>query len=90
MARAGYDPRAALDLWEILTDLEAEIREQGGDNGSIADRLPFLRTHPSSGQRIKVSLPGPLPSLQPPLFSILNTNHLASLFRTSRSTCRQR
>jgi predicted Zn-dependent protease len=42
MARAGYDPRAAVDFWQRM-----EARGQGGQGPA------FLATHPSHGQRIQ-------------------------------------
>jgi hypothetical protein len=41
MARACYDPRAALSVW----------REHGGGRGS--GRPEFLSTHPSHGRRVE-------------------------------------
>ena len=41
MAEAGYDPRAAVDLWENMQEL--------GGNGP----LEWMSTHPSPGNRIK-------------------------------------
>lgn len=40
-ARAGYDPRAAVTLWQKMSQL-------GG-----SEPLPFLSTHPSSADRLK-------------------------------------
>lgn len=52
MARAGYDPRYALDLWEVMAAVE-EDAAAAGQAVSISETLPFLRTHPSSLQRQK-------------------------------------
>ena len=41
MARAGYNPNAAITLWEKMNKLE------GGSTGAT-----FLSTHPSNSQRI--------------------------------------
>jgi metalloendopeptidase OMA1, mitochondrial len=45
MARAGYDPNAAVAFWERL----AEYNRQHGGSGGLA----FLRTHPLDEQRIQ-------------------------------------
>lgn len=42
MARAGYDPRAAVDFWQSM--------EKQGGGGRVPD---FLSTHPGHGQRIE-------------------------------------
>ncbi|KAF8678172.1 Peptidase family M48 [Rhizoctonia solani] len=52
MARAGYDPRYALDLWEVMAAVE-EDAAAAGQAVSVSDTFPFLRTHPSSLQRRK-------------------------------------
>ena len=52
MARAGYDPAAAVAFWERLAEYN---RQHGGSQG-----LSFLRTHPLDEQRIQ-SLKGELP-----------------------------
>jgi metalloendopeptidase OMA1, mitochondrial len=44
MARAGYDPEAAVGFWQRFA---AYNRQHGGDQG-----LSFLRTHPLDDKRI--------------------------------------
>lgn len=54
-ARAGYDPRAAVTLWQKMA-----AQEQGGGPG-------FLSTHPASADRmmaLQAALPGVLPLYQ--------------------------
>lgn len=51
-ARAGYDPRAAITLWQKMAQLD-----QGGGPG-------FLSTHPPSNERL-VSLQRAIPSVMP-------------------------
>jgi predicted Zn-dependent protease len=51
MAAAGYNPRASLDLWAVLN----EIGLEGAQNASLLQKTPFLRTHPTGEQRLKVS-----------------------------------
>jgi type IV pilus biogenesis protein CpaD/CtpE len=53
-ARAGYDPRAAVTLWQKM------IKESGG-----ASRLDFLSTHPASPKRIEA-----LAALEAPMMEI--------------------
>lgn len=53
MASAGYDPRAALDLWDLMAAVEADAAAQGRPV-SIEDRLSFLQTHPTSQVRQEV------------------------------------
>lgn len=50
MAKAGYNPESALELWGLLNMLE----EESHDDGNItAERvLPFLRTHPQGEVRM--------------------------------------
>lgn len=52
MANAGYDPRGALDLWEVMAAVE-EDAAAAGESISIQDRMTLLRTHPTSLQRQK-------------------------------------
>jgi predicted Zn-dependent protease len=47
MARAGYDPAAAIDFWERFA---AYNKEQGGGQSSFLSK--FLSTHPVDEQRI--------------------------------------
>lgn len=54
MASAGYDPRAALDLWDLMAAVEADAAAQGRPV-SIEDQLSFLHTHPTSQARQEVS-----------------------------------
>src|SRR5438128_8254851 len=55
MARAGYDPEAAIGFWERFAEYN---RQHGGTDG-----LWFLRTHPLNEVRIK-QLKGWLPEVQ--------------------------
>ncbi|KLT42312.1 hypothetical protein CC85DRAFT_285716 [Cutaneotrichosporon oleaginosum] len=50
MARAGYDPRAMLDLWELMAAVEADA-EAMGYGRSLESRFQLLRTHPTSEAR---------------------------------------
>ena len=52
MARAGYDPAAAVAFWERFSEYN---RQHGGSEG-----LSFLRTHPLDEKRIQ-SLKDELP-----------------------------
>jgi predicted Zn-dependent protease len=45
MARAGYDPQAAVAFWQRFMQYNAQ---NGGDNTPV-----FLRTHPTDATRIK-------------------------------------
>lgn len=54
MASAGYDPRAALDLWDLMSAVEADTAANGTPV-SIAERFSLLRTHPTSEKRQEVS-----------------------------------
>lgn len=53
MARAGFDPRAALRLWKILNEIEADVSETG-EHGSVTDHIALLRTHPTGHKRLEV------------------------------------
>ncbi|KAK4685829.1 hypothetical protein P7C73_g4310, partial [Tremellales sp. Uapishka_1] len=52
MAVAGYDPRTALDLWELMACVE-EDAVRAGQTVSIENRFALLRTHPTSEVRQK-------------------------------------
>ena len=51
MAKAGFDPRGAVTLWEILTEVEEDVSETG-EHGTITDHIALLRTHPTGEQRL--------------------------------------
>lgn len=53
MATAGYDPRAALDLWELMACVEEDVARAGRGLQSMEHKLGFLRTHPTSETRMK-------------------------------------
>lgn len=53
MATAGYDPRAALDLWELMSCVEEDAARAGRGLQSMEHKLGFLRTHPTSEARMK-------------------------------------
>jgi metalloendopeptidase OMA1, mitochondrial len=55
MARAGYDPAAAVAFWERFSEYN---RQHGGSGG-----LSFLRTHPLDADRIQ-NLKNELPKAQ--------------------------
>ena len=60
MAAAGYDPRAAVDLWEMMQAVEADAA-QAGQSISIENRFALLRTHPTSEVRqkaLEADMPG--------------------------------
>lgn len=44
MARAGYDPREAITLWEAMAAIDAEAEEED---------ISFLSTHPANDERIE-------------------------------------
>lgn len=50
MASAGYDPHAALDLWDLMTAVEADAVARGSPV-SVADKFSLLQTHPPSHTR---------------------------------------
>lgn len=54
MATAGYDPRAASDLWELMACVEDDAAAMG-QGISVENRFTLLRTHPTSDVRLKVS-----------------------------------
>lgn len=49
MATAGYDPRAAQDLWELMAAVEADNTAKG--QTTLENRFALLRTHPTSEAR---------------------------------------
>ena len=59
MAAAGYDPRAALDLWEMMQAVEADAA-QAGHPVSVEEKFALLRTHPTSEARHR-ALEGDMP-----------------------------
>lgn len=48
MAKAGYDPREAVKLWQQLTEEEAADKDGDGQSRSV-----FFASHPSTEERIK-------------------------------------
>lgn len=54
MATAGYDPRAAYDLWELMACVEDDAVAMG-QGISVENRFTLLRTHPTSEVRQEVS-----------------------------------
>ncbi|ORX40643.1 peptidase family M48-domain-containing protein [Kockovaella imperatae] len=52
MATAGYDPRAALDLWDLMRAVEEDM-EMAGQKTTMENRFALLRTHPTSDDRQK-------------------------------------
>ena len=60
MAAAGYDPRAALDLWEMMQAVEADSAQAGHPVG-MENKFALLRTHPTSEARqraLEKDMPG--------------------------------
>jgi predicted Zn-dependent protease len=55
MALAGYDPRAAHDLWDLMSAVEQDNVAQG-QAISVENRFALLRTHPPSDVRQEVRL----------------------------------
>ncbi|GAA5898386.1 M48 family metallopeptidase [Sporobolomyces salmoneus] len=60
MAKAGYDPRAAIRLWEILNEAEEDIEHSGShaidskEGGKmIWEHVALLRTHPTGKERLE-------------------------------------
>lgn len=53
MASAGYDPRAAFDLWDLMAAVEADAAAHGSPV-SVADQFSLLQTHPTSHVRQEV------------------------------------
>lgn len=50
MAKAGYNPESALELWGLLNMLEEDSHDE---SNITAERvLPFLRTHPQGEVRL--------------------------------------
>lgn len=54
MAWAGYDPRCMLDLWELMSCVEADAAASGRPV-SVGHKYNFLRTHPATVERQKVA-----------------------------------
>lgn len=54
MAWAGYDPRCMLDLWELMSCVEADAAASGRPV-SVGHKYNFLRTHPATVERQKVT-----------------------------------
>jgi predicted Zn-dependent protease len=53
MALAGYDPRAAFDLWDLMSAVEKDAEEHGSP-ASFTDKFSLLQTHPPSQVRQEV------------------------------------
>lgn len=51
MAKAGYNPESALELWGLLNMLEEDSHDEG--NITAERVLPFLRTHPQGDVRLE-------------------------------------
>jgi hypothetical protein len=57
MARAGYNPSAALKLWNLLNRLEEDPQTCSRNTSiGLAERTPWTRTHPTCKDRELVSL----------------------------------
>lgn len=84
MARAGYNPGAALRLWQLLNQFEEDLKTCSSNSTlGWADRAPWTRTHPTCKEReltIQKALPDALkffhqlqpsdcPSAQPSLIT---------------------
>lgn len=52
MATAGYDPRASLDLWELMKCVEEDAVSLG-KSVNAENKFGFLRTHPTSDDRLE-------------------------------------
>ena len=52
MARAGYNPESALELWGLLNMIEQDSHGPGGNDINVEKMLPFLRTHPQGEDRL--------------------------------------
>ncbi|WVQ84705.1 hypothetical protein IAT38_006861 [Cryptococcus sp. DSM 104549] len=59
MATAGYDPRGAQDLWELMACVEIDAAESGHPI-SMESKFALLRTHPNSEVRLQ-ALAGDMP-----------------------------
>ncbi len=60
MAAAGYDPRAALDLWEMMQAVETDAARTS-QPVSVENKFAMLRTHPTSEARhraLEEDMPG--------------------------------
>ncbi|TIA85897.1 hypothetical protein E3P99_03847 [Wallemia hederae] len=53
MARAGFDPTCALQLWSIMSAFDKQNEEQ---KSLFEQTFPFLNTHPPSESRLNVSV----------------------------------
>lgn len=51
MARAGYNPESALELWGLLNMIEKDAHATA-DEITAERLLPFLRTHPQGDDRL--------------------------------------
>ena len=50
MAKAGYDPRAGVDVWARMTAEEEKRRAKGAGAGAMPE---FLSSHPASSRRVE-------------------------------------